>query len=225
MGKIAIYIDESGDLGFSDKIGSSKYFIITLLYIECEYKLFKIAVSRTLKNKLNHKKSNSREIYELKGSQTSLKVKEYFFNQLPEDGWKIFSVILNKKRVYQYLTNSHGKKKLYNYLAKFLLERIKFSDNIKQVDLYIDKCKNSVEMKDFNQYLQTYLQGNLPISSQLNIMHEKSENNFGIQAVDLFCWGIARKYSHSDCSWYNLFKDKIQFEEVYLNKKGDPYNV
>lgn len=145
--------------------------------------------------------STFKVIQELKGSNTTLKIKEYFFKQLPDTGWKIYTVVLNKKGIYKYLRNSFEKKRLYNYLAKFLLEKIKFTNNIERVDLYIDKCKNRPEINDFNQYIQTYLLGSLPFSTQLNIMHERSEHNFGIQATDLFCWGVARKYSHLECEW------------------------
>jgi hypothetical protein len=50
---------------------------------------FKTAVNRTLKNKLNHKKIKKREVVELKGSQTTLAIKQYFARHLPIAGWDI----------------------------------------------------------------------------------------------------------------------------------------
>lgn len=56
-----IFLDESGDLGFDfGKPKTSRHFVIALLV--CDDKLtqtgIRTAVSRTLKNKLNQKKTN-----------------------------------------------------------------------------------------------------------------------------------------------------------------------
>ena len=58
-----IYLDESGDLGFDFlKKKSSNFFVITLLVCHNKAAIdsFKVAVNRTLKNKLNHRKKNRR---------------------------------------------------------------------------------------------------------------------------------------------------------------------
>jgi hypothetical protein len=49
----------------------------------------------------------------------------------------------------------------------------------------------------------------------LNIEHETSHCNTGLQAVDLFCWGIFRKYALSDVKWYNVFQKQIIWEGEY----------
>jgi len=53
----------------------------------------------------------------------------------------------------------------------------------------------------------------------LNISHVTSHENPAIQAVDLFCWGIAKKHTLGEKSWYDCFKESIIFEEVYLPDK------
>ncbi|MBL4648057.1 MAG: DUF3800 domain-containing protein [Gammaproteobacteria bacterium] len=55
----------------------------------------------------------------------------------------------------------------------------------------------------------------MPLAANLNIEHERSHETYGIQAVDLFCWGIYRKYECNDLVWYNLFKDRIIAEEIF----------
>ena len=62
------------------------------------------------------------------------------------------------------------------------------------------------------------LESKLPINVSLNILHELSHNNAGLQAVDLFCHGIVRKHAQSDISWYSEFSDKI-IEEVRWKPK------
>lgn len=214
-----IYLDESGDLGFDfAKAHTSKKFVITLLV--CKDKRtadgFRKAVRRTLKNKLNQRKSSRRVVIELKGSNTTRKIKEYFYRNLPPAGWKLYTIILNKERVYPRLRSRPGKKKLYNFLARFILERVDMADAGPTVNLVMDRCKNTDEIKDFNAYIVNQLEALLPLNVPLYITHELSQNNPGLQAVDLFCWGLFRKYEWDDAAWYQIFNPVIAFEDEYL---------
>lgn len=214
-----IYLDESGDLGF-DYENKKPYqkFVITLLVCGSKKAAdsFKTAVRRTLKNKLNHKKNNKRQIYELHATNLILPIKEYFYRQVKRQDWSIYTVILNKSRVYDHLTTKPGRKKLYNFLANFLLKQIDLSMANPAVTLVVDKCKNKAEIEDFNQYLANQLEARLPLNIPLHISHEDSTASSGLQAVDLFCWGVYRKYEHSDIEWYQHYGNKIVFETEYL---------
>ena len=217
--RLYIYLDESGDLGFDfSKTKTSRYFVITLLV--CRDRLaqdgFKTAVNRTLKNKLNHKKINKREVVELKGSQTTLSIKQYFSRQLPSAGWDIYSVTLNKARTQDHLRTRTGKKKLYNFLAYFILNKVRFPPDVPVVSLIVDRCKNKEEIKDFNLYMANQLEAMLPLNAQLQIDHLSSEENAGLQAVDMFCWGIARKDDVNETECFNCFSDKVKFDTIYL---------
>lgn len=218
-----IFLDESGDLGFDfEKSKTSRQFVISLLV--CQDKQaqdgFRRAVERTLKNKLNHKKIKTRTVAELKGTGTAFPIKQYFFRQLPANGWKIYSVTLNKLRVLEHLRTRAGKKKLYNYLARFILEKVHFPEDVQQVSLVVDRCKNKEEIKDFNQYVINQLEALLPLNARLNIDHLRSHESAGLQAVDLFCWGIARKDGLGDMEWYAVFQDKVSFTTIYLPENG-----
>lgn len=212
-----IFLDESGDLGFDlSKRGTSRKFVITLLACQDEVtvRAIRTAVRRTLKNKLNHKKSG-RTIHELKGTGTTIAVKQYLYRHMPTTGWKVFTVVLNKVRVDTHLTSKGGKKKLYNFLAHFILEKVSLSD-VENIRLVVDKCKNREEIKDFNRYLESQLEAMMPLNASLNIEHERSQDNPGLQVVDLFCWGIYRKYESRDNEWYRSYQANIVFEMEYL---------
>lgn len=84
------------------------------------------------------------------------------------------------------------------------------------MNLVVDCCKNTEEIKDFNAYIQNQLQAYLPLDTNLYINHESSHESAGLQAVDMFCWGIARKNTMLDLEWYNRFRDKIEYETIYL---------
>lgn len=214
-----IYLDESGDLGFDfSKAKTSPYFVITILV--CHHKRvvdgIATAVRRTLKNKLNHKKQNKRVVAELKGSETTLAVKEYFARNLPKDGWDIYSVTLNKARVEPHLQTKEGKKKLYNFLARFIIEKITFANNLPWVNLIVDRCKNNEEIKDFNNYVANQLDALLPLNCKLTIDHLASHENAGLQAVDLFCWGITRKDACDETDWFAHYCDHVRYTTIYL---------
>lgn len=214
-----IFLDESGDLGFDfAKPKTSRLFVITLLV--CHDKLaqdgFRRAVERTIKNKLNHKKCKTRIVQELKGAHTALAIKQYFHRQLPANGWSVYSVTLNKSRVEPHLQTRAGKQKLYNFLARFILEKVHFPEDASRVGLVVDRCKNREEIRDFNHYVANQLQALLPLNTRLDIDHLGSHESPGLQAVDMFCWGIARKDEVQDSAWYDLYRDKVRFETIYL---------
>ncbi len=214
-----IYLDESGDLGFNfNKRKTTKKFVITILVCTSEKarKDFRKAIRRTLKNKLNRKKHRSRYITELKGTDTTLEIKKYFFKNIKNDDWGIYTLALNKIRVEPQLRTRTGKKKLYNFLSRFLLEKLDISNVTSNVELIVDRCKNKEEVRDFNQYLINQLEALLPLNTALNILHLTSKESSGLQTVDLFSWGIFRKYEYADTEWYDIYRDKIKFETEYL---------
>jgi hypothetical protein len=214
-----IYLDESGDLGFNfSKRKTTRKFVITLLVCNSEAarKEFTKAVRRTLKNKLNRKKKNSRQKEELKGIDTTLQIKRYFFKNIKNNNWSIYTLALNKARVEPQLQTKIGKKKLYNFLSRFLIEKLDLSQARRNVDLIVDRCKNKEEVRDFNQYLINQLEALLPLHTDLNISHLTSQESAGLQAVDLFSWGIFRKYENNDSGWYNVYCHKVKFETEYL---------
>jgi hypothetical protein len=218
---LIIYLDESGDLGFDfSKRKTSKKFVITLLVCDSTEAAdeFRKAVRRTLKNKLNRRNNRtSKAIIELKGAKISLEVKKYFYRKLADRGWKIYTVVLNKQRVNENLRRPDSKKKLYNFLARFILEKVDLTNSSPAVTLVTDRCKNKEEIRDFNQYVANQLEALLPLNVPLNIYHEFSHQNAGLQAADLFCWGIFRKYETRDVEWYEIYRGALAFETEYLS--------
>jgi len=60
------------------------------------------------------------------------------------------------------------------------------------------------------------IKGQIDPKAPLEIFQSKSDEIRGLQAVDMFSWGVFRKYERNDNEWYNIFKKKISFETVYL---------
>jgi hypothetical protein len=214
-----IYLDESGDLGFDfSKAKTTRKFVVTVLvcFSQEAETTFKNAVRRTLARKINRKRIRSHWVHELKGTRTSFEAKQYFFRQLCCTGWAVYTLVLNKARVNETLRTKIGKKKLYNFLARFLIEKLPLRQTSANVRLVVDRSKSREDIRDFNQYVENHLQAMLPLNTALTIEHLASHERVGLQAVDLICWGIARKYEHGDVAWYNLFRSMLQYEDEYL---------
>lgn len=64
--------------------------------------------------------------------------------------------------------------------------------------------------------LERQLKGRVDPRVPLNIDHAASSDNPGLQAIDLFAWGIYRKYEKGDLVWYEVFKEKVRYDEQYL---------
>jgi hypothetical protein len=210
-----LFLDEPGDLGFDFDIKNpSKKFVITILVAGQQIGI-KSAVNRTLKNKLRQKKKG-RFIKELKGANTTMEIKQYFYRQISrQDDWFLQTIILDKASLLNNKSLIANKNRIYNILSKNILDGIDAVNNSAVAHLYVDKSKTVKEMDVFNTYIRSNLESNMPVNATLNIAHLDSHNNAGLQAVDMFCYGIARKYELNDAEWYNIFSSRIQREIIF----------
>lgn len=218
-----IFLDESGDLGFNfENKKTSRFFVITCLVAQ-DLKPIQQAVDRTLKNKIRKKRKNKQD-EELKGSKTNIDIKKYFYKQMRDyQGFYLSSVILDKYTLKKY--KNINKADLYDFLAEFLLTKVNYSGNCPTVKFYIDKSKNAKEISAFNKAVLSALQECSKSKPSITIDHLDSKKNAGLQATDMFCHGIARKYEIKDQAWYSFYRDRIKEEILLSNKKDGPYYV
>ncbi len=170
-----LYLDESGDLGF-DFVNKkpSKFFVVTILAVkgnEANRCLIN-GVKKTLRRKLNPKKKRKRIVEEIKGTKTVIDVKEYFYHQISGLDFGIYSIILNKKRVFQYLMND--KSRVYNYIARQVLDRIPYEDAQERIVLTIDKSKSKPEIIEFNHCIRRQLESRIDPIVPFDIHHSDS---------------------------------------------------
>jgi hypothetical protein len=212
-----LYLDESGDLGF-DFVNKrpSKYFSITILLIKDDLNRKRLcnAAKRTLHKKLNPKGKRKRLVHELKASNTTDGIKRYFLKRLLDSDFSLFGLTLNKRRVYEHLTRD--KSRVYNWVARLLLDHIDFPGTPDRIALILDKSKGKREIEEFNKYIRRQLEAKIDPKIPLEIRHEDSCSDYCLSAVDLFAWGIFRKHERRDFNWWELFKHKVIWEDVYL---------
>ncbi len=219
-----IYLDESGDLGFDfSKPATTNYFVVTVLTIDDSLTNRKIekAIERTLRTKVNRGKRKNLAA-EIKGSKTNIKTKKYFYCQIKDDSFNIYTIVLNKREVQESLRRD--KERLYNYIARQVIEHCSFSAAKSRIIIVLDRSKTKSRREAFDRYLLFQLEGSLPPKIPLEIHHLSSQESKGIQAADLFCWGIFKKYENSDTEWYQIFKDKILFEAMSSEIKKELAN-
>ena len=201
----SIYLDESGDLGFSFERNSSKYFVIALFetsLTEKELKkIIKIAKDRTIKQK----KLLGNEI---KGSESKFETKYLLLKNLffIEPNLKIYAIIVNKSKINE---NLRDKKRIfYNYICKEILKE----NNNSKINLILDKkdIKNRF-ISELNKYLIEYFN-----NKELNLKHEYSNCYFGLQVADVIANSIFKKFEHNDDKLYLLIKNNLKLKKYYF---------
>jgi hypothetical protein len=210
-----IYLDEAGDLGFDfSKPKTTKRFVITLLVCQDHVakRNLEIAVRRTVKNKINRPK-HTNDANELKGTHTTIVLKKYFLKQFDCVNWHVYSLVLNKIQIVKSLPHGFTQARLYNYLARDLIEKLPLRTAFSNVRLIVDRSKSRDEIRDFNTYIKNHVEALLPLNTSFQIEHLSSCESAGLQAADLFCWGIFRKHETSDFLWYREFSNRIMYEK------------
>lgn len=204
-----IFVDESGDLGFSEK--ASKYFILSALVTRNHIvvgRIIKKVRQRTLKKKLS-------QVPELKFSRSPENVRKKVLDLLVKQDVEIWYVCLRKDRVYERLKSQHNI--IYNYLTGFIVERIPLMP-IKSVKIVVDKSLSKINRDKFNEYLKnkhifiTQKIGKLPVS--ISIDHVDSCADPCLQVVDFVSGAIFRKHEFGDPQFYDIIKPKIKEEMI-----------
>jgi hypothetical protein len=204
-----IFLDESGELGFKDK--SSKYFVIDEGEI---YNLRKIM--RKVRTKIIKKKR--KKYPELKGNNSSDKIREEVLKRFNKTNSEIFVIILKKSKIYEYLKNK--KNKLYNYISNLILNECSLEDH--HVSLVVDKSKTNRSLReDFDNYIRNNL-SNKKNNCNLTIKHENSQKEGGLQVLDFVSWAIFRNYEFNDPRFFEIIKNKIVIKKELFEKLSGP---
>lgn len=186
-----LYLDESGDLGYyTISSGTSKHFVITVMEVvgSKSKKALEVAVARTLNNKLRWRLPNkSRYITELKGTGIDLPVKKYFFRQVEDIPFKLYTVILDKTRDLSLLPKK--KNRVYDFLTHLAMKELPLEESTTQIVFTLDRSKSKPEIHEFNQYMLKQVETKIPPHVPFIINHNYSHENKPLQAVDLFSWG------------------------------------
>lgn len=231
--KYFIYCDESGEASFSDK-SAYEYFSICALTID-ENKRNKI--KNTMKRKiaklynLDWPKEIEIKASVLHGLKMNKEIPQTVKNAINGDEF-IKEVLTSLKyacspRIDYIIVKKGGLKDpsfknapyaiAYNFFAGKIL--IPIILNYKDCFLTIDKRNKEMHaQRHFDGYIETKARGDAfekKIEVCLEMKHDESQVNYGLQAVDFFSWSIYRKVTKKDLRFFEIFEDLVQIKEEW----------
>jgi hypothetical protein len=214
---LIIYLDESGDLGFDFQYPKTSQFLVIALLV-CYDLDANANTLRSVKNTLKNKTSKNSN--ELKGNALALPIKKYFLSQMRKcSNWYLSAAIADKKTwLRNHKANNHHelqKKVLYDEIAKRVFSQLTDIDIATHIDIVIDRSKNKDEIREFDTAVIAAVRDRINKNAYLKIRHRSSHEELGLQAIDVFCSGLGRKYEKNDITWYTEFSDKIMSETIH----------
>ncbi len=215
-----IYIDESGDLGFSKK--GSSYFILSCVKVEGDKAHTEL---RRIPKKIRQRKLGKRhqKTPELKFSNSSKLIREQFLSRINKLDIEVYSLIVKKE-----FTQDKLKDKLailYNYLMKILLEKpLKGMSGRQKINICLDKCMSNRQYENFEAYIKTEFLSRFGDIPSIRIFQESSHNSSCLQVIDFICGSFGYKYNtmklKQGSGYYtNMIRDKIIMEKNDFFKK------
>lgn len=213
-----VYLDESGDLGWTlDKPfgsgGSSRYLsIATLIVPKTISHLPKRIIKKTYKERKQHTSK------ELKGHELTKEERIKFAERVRslvtrEPAIQISVITVKKKNVQPHIRTDANK--LYNYMIKFaLLEKIK---TVPHVDFIPDPRTLKVQSGNSQiDYLQTTLWFEYNSSTVLNHAPMESQRNLNLQFTDFIANIVWRFYEFNRSEGFNILKKHLFLKHLFF---------
>lgn len=202
-----IYLDESGNLGFSEKSG--EFFVVAALCCEEE----KI-VDRCIK-KARTGLSKKYKKTEMKFSNSSDVTRRRVLSCISKRDISISYLCVKKEWIHSHLRDK--KHVIHGYMFGQLLVNILRDCELSSMTIIVDKFLSYENIDEFDKYI------NQKIPVEGTIKHVSSQSNNGIQAVDFAVGAIHRYYRNNDDSFINIISDKIDLSidsrETIFKKK------
>lgn len=199
-----IYLDESGNLGFTPKSG--EYFIVAALCCKTEKD-----VNRCIKNARTGLGKKYKSV-EMKSSNSSDATKRRVLECIAKRDVSIAYIALKKDWVHSHLREK--KNVIHSYAFGQLLTNTMRCYEPTKTKIVIDKFLNYDQIEEFNKCIS------LKIPYDADIEHVSSKANDGIKAVDFVAGAINRKYWHDDETFYKIISSKVNMaldsrEEIF----------
>ncbi len=199
--KTLVFIDDSGDAGFSFGRGSSTYFIIAAIIFTDPLEVEKTAVAI----KEYRRRIKFPDDTEFKFNKSGKVVRIGFLDTVNKFAFKIRCIVINKTLIRSEELKGH-KNSFYSYAIKMLL---KYShESIVDAKIKIDGSGDRVFRKSF----ATYLRKTLNSSEKKIVSHlafANSKDNVMIQMADMVAGSIRRSFDE-DKSDRSIYKKIIQ---------------
>lgn len=208
-----IYVDESGDLGFSEK--ATKFFIIAYLAIDSSL-IMRTQMKRTLKE-LHQRRAYHAKQDELKFCKMGNECRKAVLERIVKTGGNIGVLVVSKETVKPYLRDKLPV--LYNWLMvhNVISALIPNLEMGQKIHITFDKSLSKARVTEFNHYVKekasylSYVRGNSIPQNLIVSDHIDSRLEPCLQAVDSIAGAYFQKYENSNDEYANIIKDVTSF--------------
>ncbi|MEM3804393.1 MAG: DUF3800 domain-containing protein [Conexivisphaerales archaeon] len=212
MHSIHIFVDEAGDLGFSDK--STKTFVIAYI-MPMQPERIRTQLKRLMR-RLNT--SLKLELREFKHSRDSEQVRDKVFELIRTQNIQAGIMAIEKSSVKHEL---RGRKNiLYNFLVvdKMIKDALKLYP--KTLEIVLDRSMSKESIADFNRYVKWKVDWNKrtdSVAPVVHVSHVDSTKEKCIQVADYIAGACFARFERKYNFEYNKIKDKI----IYKHQWGE----
>jgi hypothetical protein len=212
-----VFIDESGNFGFENDSGSTKWFILTSLVTS---NMDAIEIFYEVKHKLIKEFPNEKSFH---ATANPKKMRHIFFTMLKDYdfNFRVDALLIEKRKLNPTLRiQREFYSKMIHYLLKYVFDPRGVNIlNFKNLQIFVSKFKAP---KGQNKILENAIKGEIKRISKnipFQIVFHPSETHPYFQIVDYFCWAIYKKYENNDNTYYDMIKKYI-FSEFDIFKLG-----
>ena len=206
-----VYVDESGDLGFSAE--STKFFIIAFLTCDNSFNIRK-EMSRLLK-KLHKKGIYPSCQRELKFTKMNKYCRLAVLKKIALSDSYIGVIVVKKDAVLERLRNDPSI--LYNYLLvhNIISALLPSLANHQNIHLILDKSLSQKRIASFNEYVKnkasylSYINGTSVDCDCISVEHVDSQDEPCLQAVDSIAGAYFQSYERNEGCYVDIIKEKI----------------
>lgn len=212
---IHIYLDESGNLDFTQNRGATRYFIITSIAVK----------DNALENDL--RQLHSRLIQSghflpqgFHAAEQEQAIRNDVFRVLQANKFRIDATIFDKPKVLPQYTQD--KRQFYPFAwlrhLNFVAQQMsRCSDNLIVLSASFGPGQKATKA------MESDILANLSGAAGLQCAFAPAQSHPLLQAADYCSWAIQRKWAGNDSRSYDLIKDKIQSEYDWFKAEEKTY--
>ena len=223
MPHVSVYVDESGDLGFSSS--SSNFFTVGYVFTVNRYPTMENkTIKRSLKNFNTRIKNKNKKLIEFKFSANNTTIRKKFLSKIKNMDIVIGIICISKDSVKNNLKKDPSM--LYRYLigntiiTHIIKDYFRNYDHYNSIRFVIDRSLSLQGRKEFNKYCEDKAlfrarEQDGMIDYSISINHEDSRSVPMLQVADYIASSTQRKIERADSDFYEIIKDKIQYFEKW----------
>lgn len=184
------WLDESGDAGLKNIKGSSRFFIVAMVYFN---DIFDFTELELIINQLR-KQFKINQNFEFKFSRSNNKLRSHFLQTINNLPFHFKSIVIDKFRVKKF----NSAKSLIKYAFTNLL-----TDNdsrLNNAEIIIDETVVKLHQRIFNSNLKK----ELSVNYVKIIKHKRSKGDIRIQIADMTAGAIFHKFERSNDRFYKI---------------------